>query len=253
MRISLRHNILDPIMRLQAFLRATAAHGREVVALEPFTAYFHPSDGLKYLNYAVPADDAEPGADEIERLRAAFRERDRLPRLEWVEEAAPLVAAALERAGMQEELRTPMMACSAEELIEPDVPGAEIAPAGEEDFRELSDIQRVAFGGEPLGTDAQPHVPSGGAVLARIAGEPVSAADWTPVIDGYSEIVGVATADAWRRRGLAGLVTAAATRAAFEAGAATCVLSPGDETALRVYARAGFHRIATMLHYSDSA
>jgi hypothetical protein len=29
------------------------------------------------------------------------------------------------------------------------------------------------------------------------------------------------------------------------------VLSPGDETALRVYARAGFHRVATMLHYSD--
>ena len=188
-------------MRLQAFLRATAAPGREVVALEPFTAYFHPSDRLKYLNYAVPADDAEPGADEIERLRTAFRERDRLPRLEWVEEAAPLVAAALERAGMEEELRTPMLACSAEELIEPDVPGAEIAAADEEDLRELSDIQRVAFGGEPLGANEQPHVPSGGAVLARIAGEPVSAADWTPVIDGYSEIVGVATADAWRREG----------------------------------------------------
>jgi predicted GNAT family acetyltransferase len=76
-------------------------------------------------------------------------------------------------------------------------------------------------------------------------------AQWTPVIDSCSEIVGVATAEAWRRRGLAGLVTAAATRAAFEAGAETCVLSPGDETALRVYARAGFRRVATMLHYSD--
>ena len=240
-------------MRLQAFLRATAAPGREVVALDPFRAYFHPSDSLKYLNYAIPADDAEPGVDEIERLRAAFRKRDRLPRLEWVEEAAPLVALALERAGMKEELRTPMMACSAEELVEPDVPDAEIEPAGQDDLRELSDIQKVAFGGEPLRADEEPHVPSGGAVLARIGGEAVSAADWTPVIDGYSEIVGVATADAWRRRGLAGLVTAAATRAAFEAGASTCVLSPGDETALRVYARAGFHRVATMLHYSDPA
>src|SRR5215212_2326045 len=191
MRISLRHNILDPIMRLQAFLRATSAPGREVVALDPFTAYFHRSDRLKYLNYAIPADGAEPAEDEIARLGDAFRERDRLPRLEWVEEAAPLVAAALERAGMQEELRTPMMACSPEELAEPDVPGAEIAPAGEEDLREVSDIQRIAFGGEPLGADEQPHTPSGGAVLARIGGEPVSAADWTPIIDGYSEIVGV--------------------------------------------------------------
>jgi hypothetical protein len=46
-------------------------------------------------------------------------------------------------------------------------------------------------------------------------------------------------------------VTAAASRAAFEAGASTCLLSPGDETALRVYARAGFQGVATMLHYSD--
>jgi hypothetical protein len=29
------------------------------------------------------------------------------------------------------------------------------------------------------------------------------------------------------------------------------VLSPGDETAMRVYERAGFSRVATMLHWSD--
>jgi ribosomal protein S18 acetylase RimI-like enzyme len=151
---------------------------------------------------------------------------------------------------MREELRTPMMECSPEDLVEPEAE-ATVAPVGPEDLRELGDLQRVAFGGEPLAADAEPHVPSGGAVLARTDGEAVSAAAWTPVLDGYSEIVGVATAEAWRRRGLAGLVTAAATRAAFEAGASTCVLSPGDETALRVYARAGFRRVATMLHYSD--
>jgi predicted GNAT family acetyltransferase len=88
-------------------------------------------------------------------------------------------------------------------------------------------------------------------VLARVDGEPVAAAAWTPVIDTTSEIVGVATAEAWRRRGLAGAVTAAAARAAFAAGASLCVLSPGDETAQRVYERAGFRRVATMLHWSD--
>lgn len=252
MRFSLRHNISDSIMRLQAFLRETAAPGRDVVEIGPFTAYLDTSDPLKYLNYAIPADEAQPGRDEIERLREEFRARDRLPRLEWVEEAAPLVVAALEEAGMQEELRTPMMACSPEDVVEPEVEAA-VTLVGPEDLRELSDVQRVAFGGEPLAADAEPHVPSGGAVLARIDGEVVSAAAWTRIVDGYSEIVGVATAEAWRRRGLAGLVTAAATRAAFEAGASTCVLSPGDETALRVYARAGFRRVATMLHYSDPA
>src|SRR5919204_512336 len=39
--------------------------------------------------------------------------------------------------------------------------------------------------------------------------------------------------------------------AAFAAGARLCVLSPGGETAQRVYARAGFRRAATMLYWSD--
>ena len=143
------------------------------------------------------------------------------------------------------------MTCGPDEIVEPTVEGATVAPAAADDLRELANIQRVAFGGEPLADGEEPSRPSGGAVLARIGSEPVSAASWTAVVDGHSEIVGVATAEPWRGRGLAGLVTAAATRAAFQAGAATCVLSPGDETALRVYARAGFRRVATMLHYSD--
>jgi ribosomal protein S18 acetylase RimI-like enzyme len=251
MRISLRNNISPLIMRLQAFLRATAAPRREVLAVAPFTAYFHPTDRLKYLNYAIPDGDVEPAMDDVAQLRAAFGDRDRLPRLEWIEEAAPRVATALERAGMREELRTPLMTCGPEEIVEPNVVGATVAPAGPGDLRELANLQRVAFGEQPLADGEEPPRPGGGAVLARIGSEAVSAASWTAVVDGHSEIVGVATAEAWRSRGLAGLVTAAATRAAFEAGASTCVLSPGDETALRVYARAGFRRVATMRHYSD--
>ena len=252
MRFSLRHNISEQIMRLQAFLRAVAAPNREIVRSDAFTAYFHPHDPLKYLNYAIPDDGASPQTEEIELLRELFRERDRLPRLEWVEEAAPLVAPALEKAGMTEELRTPLMTLAPEELASPDVPGAVVTPVGADDLREAVDIQRVAFGGAPLGETEAPPRPGGGAVLARMDGEAVSAATWTRVADGYSEIVGVATAEQWRRRGLAGLVTAAAARAAFDAGASICVLSPGDETALRVYARAGFRPVATMLHYSDT-
>jgi ribosomal protein S18 acetylase RimI-like enzyme len=251
MRMSLRNNMSEPIMRLQDFLRAIAAPGREVVEIPSFTAYFHAADSLKYLNYAIPDGNVIPAGEHVERLRAAFRERDRLPRLEWIEEAAPGVAPALEAAGMREELRTPLMACTADELVYPEVEGATLEPVDEANLRDFSNIQRVAFGGEPLAEGESPSRPRGGAVLARIGGEAVSAGQWTPVVDGSSEIVGIATAEPWRSRGLAGLVTAAASRAAFEAGASTCVLSPGNETAQRVYARAGFHRVATMLHYSD--
>jgi GNAT superfamily N-acetyltransferase len=250
MRISLRSSIPPLIMRLHAFQRATAAPGREVVDIGPFRAYFHPTDTLKYLNYAIPDAGTEPAADEIELLRAAFRERDRLPRLEWIEEAAPGLAAALESAGMREELRTPLMSLAEDELVSPGVE-ATVERVGPDNLRNAVNIQRVAFGGRPLSEGEEPRAPSGGTVLARVGSEPASAASWSPVLDGCSEIIGVATAEAWRSRGLAGLVTAAASRAAFEAGASTCLLSPGDETAQRVYARAGFRGVATMLHYSD--
>jgi ribosomal protein S18 acetylase RimI-like enzyme len=241
---------------VQAFLRAVAAPGRDVVPVSPFTAYLDPHDSLRFLNYAIPDGDVEPGTDSVARLRAAFRERERLPRLEWVEDAAPRLVGSLAIAGMREELRTPLLACAPEQLVHAtvDVRGLVIAPVGNADVRDCANLQRVAFGGAsvPDGEEIRDPRPSGGgAILARAAGEPVSAASWTRVVDGFTEIVGVATAEQWRGRGLAGAVTAAAAAAAFAAGADVCVLSPGDELAQRVYTRAGFGRAATMLHWSD--
>jgi len=247
---------MDVVIGLQRFLGASAAVGREVVPVPPLTAYLDRQDPLKFLNYAIPDPGADPGPAEIDALRAVFRVRGRLTRLEWIEEAAPRVAAALEVAGMALELRTPLMACRPQELAEAryDVAGLVVIAVGPEEVRECADLQREAFDQPPLGEGEVPRDPSangGGAVLARAGGIPVAAANWTMVIDSVSEVAGVATAGPWRRRGLAGVVTAAAARAAFSAGASLCVLSPGDDTAQGVYARVGFRRVATMLHWSD--
>ena len=85
---------------LQAFLRTSAQTGRTVVRVAPFTLTIDEHDPLRFLNYAVPDDGAEPDPGAVEALRDAFRERDRLPRLEWIEEAAPAVASALGDAGI---------------------------------------------------------------------------------------------------------------------------------------------------------
>jgi ribosomal protein S18 acetylase RimI-like enzyme len=241
---------------LQAFLRTSAAQGRKVLRAGPFTVTIHPDDPLKYVNYAIPDDGAEPDAGAIVALRRAFVVSERLPRLEWIEEAAPAVAPALAAAGMRQELRTPLMTCGPDALVEglSDVGALTVAPVGDGDLRDFARVQRAAFGQPPLAADEPPSDPrrrGGGAVLARVAGEPAAAAAWTAVVDGTSEVAGVATAAAWRRRGLAGVVTAAAARAAFAAGARRCVLSPGGDEAQRVYARAGFRGTATMLHWSD--
>jgi predicted GNAT family acetyltransferase len=246
------------VVALQGFLRTSAGRGRKVLRAGPFTVTIHPHDALRFLNYAVPDDGARPDAAAVEALRDAFRAHDRLPRLEWIEEAAPDVAPALAAAGMAEELRTPLMACAESELVRARaaVDGLVVEAVADGDLRDLARVQRAAFGEEPLAADAPPSDPrrnGGGAVLARVGGEPVAAAAWTAVVDGFSEVAGVATVEAWRRRGLAGVVTAAAARAAFAGGADLCILSPGDDRAQRVYARAGFRRAATMLHWSDPA
>ena len=238
------------IEHLQAFLRASAASGREVVRAGPFQAFFDPDDDMKYLNYAVPDDGTSPTREDIEALRSAFRERDRLPRLEWVEEAAPAVVDALAAAAMQQELATPLMACARDELRIPDV-DVEIVPASAADALDVRNMQRVAFGQPPV--DSVSAETSERTLVGRVGGVLATAGSWTEVIGGVSEVAGIATAEPFRRRGLAGALTAAAAKAAFEEGAELCVLSPGDETALRVYERAGFSRVATMLHWSDDA
>jgi len=245
-------------LRLQAFLRATAAPGRELVYVPPFTVYLDRRDPLRYLNYAIPDGDVEPDAAAIDRLRDVFRARDRLPRLEWLEESAPRLASALAARGMAEELRSPLMVCSEDELIEAraTADGLTIAPVGEADVRDCVNLQRVAFGQPALADGEVPGdrgAGGGGAVLARVSAQAVAAAAWTPIVGGVTEIVGVATTESWRGRGLAGAVTAGAARDAFSAGASLCVLSPGSETAQRVYIRAGFRPVATMLHWSDPA
>jgi ribosomal protein S18 acetylase RimI-like enzyme len=156
---------------------------------------------------------------------------------------------------MAEELRAPLMVCTAAGLARPDsaVDDLAVAAVRPRDARAAANVQRVAFGQDPLPAEDEPDPrrSAGGSVLARAGGEPVSAATWTRVIEGTSEVVGVATAEAWRGRGLAGVVTAAAARAAFAAGARRCVISPGHDAAQRIYARAGFRGVATMLHWSD--
>jgi ribosomal protein S18 acetylase RimI-like enzyme len=148
---------------------------------------------------------------------------------------------------MSQELATPLMACTPADLRTPDVE-VEIEPVSAANALAVRNMQRVAFGQPPV--DALAEAPSR-TLAGRIDSTIATAAGWTEVIGGVSEVVGVATAERFRGRGLAGALTAAAASAAFDEGAELCVLSPGDETAMRVYERAGFSRVATLLHWSD--
>jgi len=64
-------------------------------------------------------------------------------------------------------------------------------------------------------------------------------------VGGVSEVVGVATLPAARRRGLGAAVTAALVEDARRGGAEIVFLSAGDDDVARLYERLGFERVGT--------
>ncbi|MGI5284990.1 hypothetical protein ACQEVF_16845 [Nonomuraea polychroma] len=67
---------------VHAYLRSMA--GPTASRVGSFTVRFDEHDDALPFNYAIPDDDSAPTADEVAELVAAFRERDRTPRLEYV-------------------------------------------------------------------------------------------------------------------------------------------------------------------------
>lgn len=224
--------------------------GADLPKVGPFRLLIDAHTDNVWRNYAVPDDGATPSAAEVAALVAAFQARHRTPRLEYVPAAAPVVEPALLAAGFVVEGRPPLMACRPGDLPGPSSPaGITTELLGtDEDLRELASVQNAAYGDpEPAG----PHdvarlrrlLDGGGVVVAardtgtgRIVGGGVCSAP----VNGVSELAAVATAEAYRRRGIATAVTAALATAAHSGGARLVWLEPAGEREAAIYARAGF-------------
>ena len=245
--------------RLQAYLRTTAHGFYEAMPAPPFTCFFHPRDPLRYFNYAIPDESAAGDlGNALERLRATFRERNRLPRFEYVEGFAPGLAKALEAAGFELELRAPLMTVPAAEVAEPALRGGfEIVPAST-DVRAYLTVGRRAFGkgDEPEASDEEVEARRerrdvGTALLGLLDGEPVAVSAATPPLDGLTEVAGVGVLEQARGHGLGCAMTAAAARDAATRGAELAFLAPGSEAAQSVYVRVGFRAAEVSLYYAD--
>ena len=243
---------------IEAYLRQAAAYGRDTARIGPFLATFAPGSASPYVNYAIPDDGAQPQPADISALVAVYAGRGRTPRLEYLPDLAPAVEPALLAAGFTVEARMPMMVCRPAEAVPVPVPdGIELSvPRSRAEFAGVVAVQRAAFGEDEPVTDAAIEglvklLADGGlAVLARDTerGVPAGAGVATVVIDGTTELVGLAVPQRYRRRGIAAAVTAQLSRLADRAGVTTAFLTPGGDVAERVYARVGYRGIGDMLH-----
>ena len=228
--------------RIQRYLRDRVAAEREAIPAGAFTLYLHPTEKQHpFLNYAIPDEGAEP--DDGAALAAAARERGLVPRVEAVQPCAPWVRD-MPGYAIEDELR--LMACEEPVALSSD---AEIVVVrkGSPHVGGLMRAQMAAFG-EPPPTDEQIERWDGRSVAALVDGEVVGGASWTVVLDGMTEVAGIGVLERFRRRGIAGALTAEATRQGFLEGASLAVLVPGHEDAARVYERAGFADMSRMIH-----
>jgi ribosomal protein S18 acetylase RimI-like enzyme len=238
--------------RIQNYLRATIARSENHLRVGPFLADFDAGSDNPYRNYAVPDDGARPSTAEVEALCAAFAERSRRPRLEYIAETAPEVEKALLTAGFAAEKRYPILICTPGLLRNADVAGIEISLASNDrDIVDAADVGAEAYEDELYPDPLRRLVAQGGVLaIARASGLAVGAGLATPAHDGVSEVAGIGVRVAYRRRGIAGALTACVTREAFARGINLAWLTPGSDDAERIYARAGFVRASEQLHIS---
>jgi GNAT superfamily N-acetyltransferase len=236
------HGSVGPMHeRIQRYLRDRVAAEREAVPAGAFTLYVHPTEDHPFLNYAIPNEGAEP--DDGSALVAAAQERGLMPRVEGVQPCAPWVR---DMPGYEIEDELALMATEAPVAQESDA-DLVVVRSGSPHVEGLLRAQMAAFG-EPPPSDERFERWDGRAVAALVNGSVVGGAAWTLVLDGMTEVAGIGVLEEFRRRGIAGALTAEATRQGFLEGASMAVLVPGHEGAARVYERAGYANTSRMIH-----
>ncbi|MFP2956855.1 GNAT family N-acetyltransferase [Myxococcus sp. 1LA] len=252
--------------RLQDSMRHAARARYESVNIPPFTAYFHPSDALVYLNYAIPDGPVSGDASEsLRQLRTAFEQRARVPRFEYVDSLAPQLADVLRGAGYAVEAEARLMVCTPDSYTPLSCPSeltisALTSDAPLEEIRTFCSTTQEGFTpGAPVQvSDAEvtktlADLKDGRALLAKWNGVPVAGGLVTPPYQGTSELAGVATLQAWRGRGIGAALVSRAAQEAFAHGVDVLFLSTVTEEAGRLYERAGFRFLTRMLFMVDAA
>lgn len=240
---------------IAAYLRAHLSRSPDAERVGRFVCGFDPESDNPFRNYAVPDDGCAPTDDDMAELMAAFERRARRPRLEYLPDRAPALAAMLDRCGFVIETEPPLMICGPAALASPAAPvGMSLALArSEADLTLCAQVQNQAYGeGEASRADVArltALVARGGLVALardRVSGEAVGSGLYAAPLAGVTEIAAVGVIAPFRRRGVGAAVTALLTAAAFRRGVTIPFLMAAHEAEARLYGRIGFEACGRM-------
>ncbi len=259
-----RRSLLD---RIEAYYDAVPRADSRPETLGPLTLFVADRPGFRW--YARPSLGADGiTADDVAAMRQRQRALGQPESFEWVAEITPSLAAAARRAGLAVS-ELPLM------VLDPAAARRPPAPAGvelrlvrpDDDLARIDAVARIGFavGGTAVGqlgvtalagqaaeaspallTKQRERLVTGRTVsaVALVGGDPVSVGSHQPVGE-VSEVVGVATLPAMRRRGIGAAVTGLLVADAVGRGVETLFLSAGSDEIARVYERTGFRRVGT--------
>lgn len=250
--------------RLEAGLRASGAHGRKTITTQAFQIFLSMRTDDYVMSYAVP-HGAEPSdwLPALRELRAMFDEYHRRPRLEFIHELHPTLAAALETTGFQNDMTAPIMILTPQQLtdIQDGTSGTHVRLSHENP--ELLELflrrQSLAYGGR--GDDSAlawlPNLTQGlqeGTVLAAaLELDNAFVTGATIMLGGdVGELAGVWTLPEKQRQGLAYTMCQRLLKDYFAQGHTLCWLS-SVEGAQRLYHKLGFTEVGTQLNYGAAA
>ncbi|MFD6416340.1 GNAT family N-acetyltransferase [Streptomyces sp. NPDC060194] len=256
---------------LERYYDAVPRAGARVESFGPLTLFVREGGGWPF--YARPTlgwDGPPAGVEDVERVRARQRELGIPEAFEWVDGTTPGLREVIEESGLRVTSH-PLMLLDEEFDGAPDPhPGVRILGPDDPMLASALAVPHLAFAhpGTAVGTVGVPElvaataqragdgtvertaerIRSRGTVLAAAIEDGVAlcSGQYNPV-GTVTEIVGVGTLPAARRRGLGLAVTAALVADARGRGIETVFLSAGDEDVARIYGRLGFRAVATAL------
>ncbi|MEW1904344.1 GNAT family N-acetyltransferase [Streptomyces sp. NPDC086147] len=247
------------LKRIEAYYDAVPRSSARAEEFGPLTLFVREGEGWPFYARPAPGYEGEVPVAAVERVRARQRELGVPESFEWVAETAPGLRAAVEASGLTVR-EHPLMVLEGGPLAVPEPEGVTVRMLDADDPGLESAVAApyAAFGFPPEPGTAGRTADRITAGLTRLAAAfddagggtagvaALSAGQHQPVGD-VSEVVGVGTVPAARRRGLGLAVTAALVADARARGAELVFLSASDADVARLYGRLGFRTVATAL------
>ena len=260
----------EVIERIDAFCDAVPRDRARAEEHGPLVLFIPTGPGWPYYARPLRGAAAPVTAAAIRTVRARQRELIIPESFEWIEQAAPGMAAAAAEGGLDVQPH-PLLVLDRPVPAAPTPDGLTVRIVSPEDqeLHRVWAVPSVAFGnpgtgiGEAGGAErdkiAADHdagtiemlrerLRSSQSVLAAAFGPegPVAAGSCQAVGD-VAEITGVGVLPAHRRTGLGAAVTAALAADALDRGITTVFLSATDSAVARVYQRIGFRLVGTAM------